>query len=431
MATSTTHTDAAYPDWRRNFYTLWMAEVIAIIGFQAVQPFLPYYVQEFEIADLGEALLWSGRMGTAAGLAMAISSPIWGGLADRYGRKPMVVRSMLGGGIAVILMAYVQTVEQLLVVRVIQGALSGTVTACLTLVSTSTPRSHVGFALGLMQGAFMLGASVGPLLGGPLIEQFGYQTCFLYSGITVVIAGFAVQIWVREDFQRSQQVETSARHRLPGRDVWRLLGIKAFVILIVSVTSMSFTFGFIMPVVPLFVQQLAGPGHGNIVSMAGIIFAAGGLVGALSSAVMGRFSDSIGPKAVLVGGLVAAAVFHLAQGFAQSVTMLGVLFVFGGLATGAIRPVANALVARIIEERDRGKAFGIMSSAAALGWAAGPLGGSWIGATWGLRSVFFVTAGLFLAVALWVWIAMDEPSAEPNPGVLQMLRSWQRRLRSH
>jgi DHA1 family multidrug resistance protein-like MFS transporter len=408
-----------------------MAEVIAIIGFQAVQPFLPYYVQEFEIADLGEALLWSGRMGTAAGLAMAISSPIWGGLADRYGRKPMVVRSMLGGGIAVILMAYVQTVEQLLVVRVIQGALSGTVTACLTLVSTSTPRSHVGFALGLMQGAFMLGASVGPLLGGPLIEQFGYQTCFLYSGITVVIAGFAVQIWVREDFQRSQQVETSARHRLPGRDVWRLLGIKAFVILIVSVTSMSFTFGFIMPVVPLFVQQLAGPGHGNIVSMAGIIFAAGGLVGALSSAVMGRFSDSIGPKAVLVGGLVAAAVFHLAQGFAQSVTMLGVLFVFGGLATGAIRPVANALVARIIEERDRGKAFGIMSSAAALGWAAGPLGGSWIGATWGLRSVFFVTAFLFLAVALWVWIAMDEPSAEPNPGVLQMLRSWERRLRSH
>ena len=417
-----------YEGWRRNFYTLWVAEVMAIIGFQAVQPFLPYYIQEFDVADLDEALLWAGRMGTAAGLAMAISSPIWGALADRFGRKPMVVRSMLGGGIAVLLMAYVQTVEQLLWTRVIQGALAGTVTACLTLVSTSTPRSHVGYALGLMQGAFMLGASVGPLLGGPLIEQFGYHACFLYSGVTVVAAGFAVQIWVREDFQRSQLVETSARHRLPGRDVGRLLRIRAFLILVVSVTSMSFTFGFIMPVVPLFLQELAGSDHGSIVSLAGVIFAISGLVGAVSSAVMGRFSDTVGPKRVLVWGLVAAGIFYCAQGCAQTVMTFGILLVFSGIATGAIRPVANALVARIIDEADRGKAFGIMTSAAALGWAAGPLGGSWVGATWGLRSVFFVTAGLFLLDGLWVWRAMDEPASASGHRLPQMLRTWQRRL---
>jgi len=107
---------------------------------------------------------------------------------------------------------------------------------------------------------------------------------------------------------------------------------------------------------------------------------------------------------------------------------LGILLVFSGIATGAIRPVANALVARIIDEADRGKAFGIMTSAAALGWAAGPLGGSWVGATWGLRSVFFVTAGLFLLDGLWVWRAMDEPASASGHRLPQMLRTWQRRL---
>ncbi len=393
-----------YAGWRRNFYTLWVAEVAAIIGFQAVQPFLPYYIQEFNVGDLGQALVWSGRMGTAAGLAMAISSPLWGSLADRYGRKPMVVRSMIGGGISVLVMAYVTSVEQLLVARVLQGALAGTVTACLTLVSTSTPRKHLGFALGLMQGAFMLGASVGPLIGGPLIDAFGYKACFLWSGIAVIIAGITVQILVGEDFTRARQVESSSKYRIPGREMWRLLSLRKFLVLVLTVTSMSFAFGFVMPVVPLFLQQLAG--RSDIVSLAGAVFAAGGLVGAVSAAVMGRFSDRIGPRRVLVGGLVAASFFYLAQGYAQSVAMFAILVVLAGLATGATRPVANTLITGIVAEEDRGKAFGVMSSAAALGWAAGPMAGGYLGAHYGFRSVFVATSILFLAVGAWAWISM-------------------------
>ncbi len=393
-----------YPGWRRNFYTLWVAELSAIIGFHAVQPFLPYYIQEFDVGDLAEALVWSGRMGTAAGLAMVISSPIWGSLADRYGRKPMVVRSMLGGGVAVIFMAYATSLEQLLVARVLQGALAGTVTACLTLVSTSTPRQHLGFALGLMQGAFMLGASVGPLIGGPLIATFGYEGCFLWAGVAVVIAGFSVQVFVREDFTRARRVESSAKYRMPGRDMWRLLALRPFLVVVLTVTSMAFAFGFIMPVVPLFLQQLAG--RDDVVSLAGAVFAAGGLTGATSAAVMGRYSDRIGPRRVLVGGLLGAAVVFLAQGYATSVLMLAVLVVLGGLATGATRPVANTLIARIVDEGDRGKAFGVMSSASALGWAMGPMAGGYMGAHYGFRSVFIATSILFLAVGAWAWVSM-------------------------
>ncbi|HJP28979.1 MAG TPA: MFS transporter [Candidatus Latescibacteria bacterium] len=412
---SSARTQSEYPDWRKNFYTLWIAEVSAIIGFHAVQPFLPYYIQEFDVADLSEALVWAGRMGTAAGLAMAVSSPIWGSLADRYGRKPMVVRSMLGGGLAVILMAYVTTVEQLLVTRIIQGALAGTVTACLTLVSTSTPRQHLGFALGLMQGAFMLGSSLGPLIGGPLIDRYGYTDCFFWAGAVVIIAGVAVQLWVHEDFSRVRSVESSAKYRMPGKDMIRLLSERPFLILVLTVTSMSFAFGFIMPVLPLFLQQLAG--RSDILSLAGAVFAAGGLVGALSAAIMGRFSDHIGPRRMLVGGLLGASVFALAQGFSTSVPMLATLIVLGGIATGATRPVANSLITRFVTEADRGKAFGVMSSSAALGWAAGPMAGGYLGAEAGFRAVFVATSLLYLAVGAWAWFAMpgaDSPIEAPN-----------------
>lgn len=395
--------DRGYEGWRRNFYTLWAAELTAIIGFQAMQPFLPYYIQEFDVEDLTEALVWAGRMGTSAGLAMAVSAPIWGTLADRHGRKPMVVRSMLGGGLCVVLMAYVPSVEWLLLARVLQGVLAGTVTACLTLVSTSTPRSHLAFALGLMQGAFMLGASVGPLIGGPMIEAFGYRNCFLVSGGLVVLAGLCVQLRVREDFSRSRSLESSSRYRLPGRDMVRLLSMRPFLVLVATVTSMSFAFGFIMPVVPLFLQRLA-EGR-DILSLAGLIFGLAGLVGAVSSAVMGRFSDRLGPRRVLVGGLWSAGVLYLGQGFSTTVWALGMLVILNGVATGSVRPVANAVLTRIIDEEDRGKAFGVMSSMAALGWALGPLAGSYLGAELGFRSVFYTTSVLFLIVGGWVGLA--------------------------
>ena len=390
--------------WKRNFYTLWIAELIAIMGFQAIQPFLPYYIQEFDVKDLNEALIWAGYMGTAAGLAMAVSSPIWGGLADRFGRKSMVVRAMLGGGVSVLLMAYVTSLEQLLVARILQGALAGTVTACITLVSTTTPKQHLGYALGMMTGGFMLGGSLGPLIGGPFIQRFGYQNCFLVSGVLVVLAGIAVQIWVKEDFQRSEAVAEGKSRNGFFEDAVRLLKLKPFLIMLSSLTMMQFAFGVIMPVVPLFLQQLAQTD--NIVSLAGLVFSLMGLVGAVSSALMGRWSDRLGAKRTLIGGLLSTSFFLMVQGVSTTVTMLAALMVLAGLSTGAIRPVANAIIARIVPEEDRGKAFGIMTSAAAFGWAIGPTMGGYLGVELGFRSVFFITSGLFLLLSGWVWHVM-------------------------
>ena len=297
--------------------------------------------------------------------------------------------------------------EELLGVRILQGALAGTVTACMTLVSTTTPSPHLSFALGLMQGAFMLGASVGPLIGGPFIDRFGYHPCLIVAGLLVVLAGIAVQLWVKEDFQRQPKIGAQSS---VWKDARRLLEIQSFFIMLVSLTLIQFIFGFIMPVVPLFLQELAHTD--DVLSLAGLIFSIGGLVGALSSVLSSRWCEHWGAKKTLVWGLLASAVFYLAQGLSTSVAMLAVLMVCSGLATGAIRPVANTLIARVVPEPDRGKAFGVMSSANALGWSLGPVMGGYVGAHWGFRSAFFVTTVLFVVVACWIWKVM-----QPSTGI--------------
>ena len=391
--------------WKRNFYILWIAQAAALLGFQSVQPFLPYYVQELGVKDLSEAAVWAGYMGTASGLAMALSAPFWGVMADRFGRRPMVVRAMIGGGLTVLLMAYTRTPFELVLARFLQGLLAGSVTACITLVSTSTPRAHLGFALGMMQSAMMVGAAVGMMGGGALIDGIGYRDTFLIAGVVVVLAGLSVQIWVRENFEPAARSK-GERKRKSGvvADARAFLRLKPFRIVLVCLMLTQFAFGVIMPVTPLFLQELAQTD--DIASIAGFIFSVSMLAGGLLSIVLGTLSDRFGAKRMLTGGLLATAALYAVQGFSTTVLMLGTLQVIAGITKGAIRPVANVLLTQSVSEDDRGKAFGVMASATALGWAVGPAFGGYLSVHWGFRSVFGVTALLFALVGVWVWRAM-------------------------
>ena len=390
--------------WKRNFYILWVAQAAALLGFQSVQPFLPYYVQVLGVKDLSEAAVWAGYMGTASGMAMAFSAPFWGAMADRFGRRPMVVRAMLGGGLTVLLMAYARTPLELVLARFLQGLLAGSVTACITLVSTSTPRAHLGYALGMMQSAMMVGAAVGMMGGGALIDGIGYRDTFLIAGVVVVLAGLSVQIWVREDFQPDRSRGETKRKSGVIADTRAFLRLKPFRIVLVCLMLTQFAFGVIMPVTPLFLQELAQTD--DIASIAGFIFSASMLAGGVLSVVLGSLSDRFGANKMLTGGLLATAVLNALQGFSTTVLMLGTLQVIAGITKGAIRPVANVLLTQSVSEYDRGKAFGVMASATALGWAVGPAFGGYLSVHWGFRSVFGVTALLFVLVGVWVWRAM-------------------------
>jgi len=198
--------------WRKNLYASWIAEMIAITGFNFVMPFMPFYIQELGITDVGKAAQWAGILTGVPAIVMTIFSPIWGSLADIYGRKIMVERAMFGGAISIFFMASVVNVYQLLFFRILQAALTGTVAACIALVSSSSPSHKMGYSLGLMQTAIFTGTCIGPLLGGVIADNFGYRNSFHITAMLLFIAGLLVFFLVKEDFHPLPKKEISSNN---------------------------------------------------------------------------------------------------------------------------------------------------------------------------------------------------------------------------
>ncbi|MCL4858075.1 MAG: MFS transporter, partial [Caldilineaceae bacterium] len=184
------------PAWRRNLYVVFVVQFLSGAGFSLVFPFLPLYVKELGVASGGSVEFWAALVFSSQAVTMMVASPIWGAFADRHGRKLMLERATIGGAILLILMGFAQNAEQLVLLRTIQGLVSGVISAANALVAASTPRQHSGEALGLLQTSRWAGVSGGPLIGGLLGEAFGFRECFWITGGMLALAGVATMFWV-------------------------------------------------------------------------------------------------------------------------------------------------------------------------------------------------------------------------------------------
>ena len=247
------------PQWRRTLYTVWLTQFIAVAGFSFVMPFIPYYIQELGVSDLKEAGLWAALVTSAQAISMALIAPVWGALADGYGRKMMVLRASFAGALVMSLMGFVTSVQQLVVLRFIQGLFTGTVPATTTLVASAVPRERCGMALGSLQTAIFLGVSLGPLLGGLFGDAFGYRASFWITAALLFFSGVLVAIFVHEDFQPAQESRAGS-----GRSYRQALALvlASASLLAVFASRILLRVGSrsLDPTLPLFVQTLLPAG---------------------------------------------------------------------------------------------------------------------------------------------------------------------------
>src|SRR6202521_3173793 len=192
-------------DWEKTAWIASATQLFCLIGFGLGLPFLPMYVQALGVTERAQVAVWSGVISGSAALSMAILAPIWGVLADRYGRKPMLVRSMVGGAIVVAAMGFVGDVWQLLAVRLVQGAVTGSQAAAAALVAAATPANQLGFALGLVSTAVQVGNTIGPVIGGVAVGGLGFRGSFLLGGAMLLIGGLMALFWVDEPPNRAPQ----------------------------------------------------------------------------------------------------------------------------------------------------------------------------------------------------------------------------------
>jgi DHA1 family multidrug resistance protein-like MFS transporter len=399
--------------WKRNLYIIWAAELVAIAGFGVMGSFLPFYVQDLGITEAGAVELWSSAVFASHAVMMTIFSPIWGSLADRYGRKIMVERAMFGGAVVLAAMGLVQNVGQLVLLRAIQGALTGTVTAATTLVASSAPRERAGYALGLLQTAVWGGASIGPLLGGVIADAWGYAATFWVTGGLLFVAGLVVWRYVVEDF-----VPLPRDKSRPDGGFWyglRLVVRDRALLSLFSVRLIVRTATRLMaPVLPLFIQALA-PTVTRIASLTGLVSATSAGTSAVGAVTLGRASDRLGYRRVLLICTLGVAVIFVPQFFVTNPWQLLVLQGMMGFVMSGVLASISALMANLAPEGRQGAVYGVDASVVSMANAVGPMLGGTVAATWGLRAPFLLAAGAFGVAGFLAWFLVPRSEAATSP----------------
>lgn len=397
----------ASPSWRRTLYALWVAQILTIIGFSLRTPFLPFYVAELGADTFEQQALWAGAINAGGAAIMAITAPIWGALADRYGRKLMVLRAMFAGSLTISLMAVATSPWQLLALRFVEGAFTGTVAASTTLAASTVPKERLGYGLGLMQMAVFSGSAVGPLFGGVLADAFGYRTTFLLAGSMLFISGWIVLFLVHEEFERPAPGSST---RSASVDTLHLLWQPALLAVILGLLALRSASTALQPIVPLMVEQLAR-GSGAVNSLAGLSLGVAGLTSAVAAVAIGQAGDRFGANRLLVATSLLAGLTYLPLAAAQSVTHLVLLQAAFGIASGGMLPTANALIAHLTPPERRGTVYGFTTTATAIGAFIGPLGGTALAAALSIRAAFVALGALLLATGVWLWQVL--PAREP------------------
>ncbi len=377
----------------RTVAALTAAQVVSELAFSFALPFTPLYLQELGVTDVTEAGLWAGLMAGVFSVAMGGMAPVWGAAADRFGYRLMIQRATIGAGTAIGLMAFAQSPEQLLGLRVLHGVLTGVVTAMSTLISLTAPRHDLATVLGIQQAAIFLGISVGPLLGGAFADRFGLRAAFGVTGTLLFTTGVLVTLLVREPVRESRRRGAAAGppERLLRRELMAAVGLMAIT---------RFASSAPQPVLPLFVQQLVESPAG-LATTVGLVLAATGVASTVSALLAGRLADRYGRTGVLVVCLVAAAAISLLHALVGSVWQLVGVRTAMGLALGAMTPAIQALLVEAAPAGRRGAAFGWLTTANAVGNGGGPVVGSAIAAVLGVPAVFVATAPVF-AVGGWL-----------------------------
>jgi MFS transporter, DHA1 family, multidrug resistance protein len=379
--------------WKRNLYVLWLGVFFCSTAYSMVIPFMSLFIAH----DLGvteHLTLWSGVAFGVTFLAGALISPYWGSLSDKYGRKPMLLRSGFALSAVYILYFFVKDPYQLIAVRILSGLLAGYVPSAIALVATNTPEKHVGYSLGIMSTAGAAGGIIGPLVGGSLSKFIGYRESFLASGCVVLISALIALIFVKEqNFDRNRErshvlddlKEASANRPLMG---------KLLVVLIVTASVMV-----LEPLLSLYVLDL-GASASDASFSSGIIFSAVGISTVIAAPFWGKIGERIGYRNTLMIGLIGGGVGNILQHFFHSLVGFGILRFVYGLFFAAVFPALNALIVQATKPEFRGRAFSLNQSASQLGNMVGPIAGGALGGWISIPVVFILNGALLSITAL-------------------------------
>ncbi|CAI1559176.1 multidrug efflux MFS transporter [Serratia entomophila] len=377
--------------WKVNLISVWLGCFFTGLAMSQILPFLPLYVEQLGVTGHQSLSLWSGLVFSGTFLVSAVVSPLWGSLADRKGRKLMLLRASLGMAVVIALQGLATNVWQLFALRALMGLTSGYIPNAMALVATQAPRDKSGWALGMLSTGQITGVIAGPLLGGLMADHLGLRVVFFVTAGLMFVSFLVTLFLIKE-----RRVEVKKADQLSGKAVFRSLPYPALIVTLFFCTLMiQLANSSISPILTLFIRELSG-NVSNIAFISGMIAAVPGVAALISAPRLGRLGDRIGTARILIAALMLTTLLFAIMAWVETPLQLGILRFLLGFADGALMPAVQALLLRYSSEQVTGRIFGYNQSFMYLGNVVGPLIGSGVSALLGFRWVFAVTALLVL-----------------------------------
>lgn len=386
-------------NWKLNLSVLWFGNFLVMAGMTMIIPFLPLYIQDLGITDPGEVALWSGLIFAGNFVTSFLFQPLWGKLADRYGRKMMLLRSGFGMAIVMTLMGFAGDVWHLLLLRMLNGTISGFIPAAVALLSATTPREKMGFSMGTLQSGGTAGSILGPFIGGLLAEWVGFRPIFYITGALLFLASMLAMFVVKEKFDARKAAKLPNVSVVAGlKELGKIPQLSA----LFTVTFLiQFSMLSSMPLIPLFVQHLHGTGE-MLAFYAGLVGSITGFSNMIASPLLGRLGDKIGQERVLAFSLVGAAIMFIPQALVQNVWQLFAARFMLGMFMGGLLPSVNALIRKHTPDGMESRSYSFNSSFLSLGNMIGPTVGGALSGVLSIRGIFLIATVMLFANAIWV-----------------------------
>ncbi len=409
--------------WKVNLSFIWLGVFVGLLGANFVFPFVPFYVRELGVTDKGDIATWTSLSGSATGVSLFLTAPLWGSLADRFGRKPMFVRALIGAGLLIAFMGVVDNVWQFVSLRFLMGAFAGTMGAAAALVAATTPREKVPQALGMLQTAMFLSNMLGPLIGGEVAQSFGVRQSFFFCAALYLVAGGLVYTFVREGKIEASPATPPGRPHPGGGLVSNLrvvLAERQIVLMLGVLFALWLSTTFVRPLMPLSIDEFseqAGGGHVDLhlgfdtlrlgeKRASGFVFAAIGLTSTIAALTVGSLGRRFGYKRCVASAALGTGLLFLPVALANSYGWFLLFFGATGVFQGAMVPGMNALIAANTPEGKQGSAFGLAASMQSLALVIGPLSGGiivrYLGIEWDYAIIGFILILTAAAAAIFV-----------------------------
>ena len=417
--------------WKINLTWVWIGVFVGLLGANFVFPFVPFYIKELGVTDKGEIATWTSLSGSATGVSLFLTAPLWGSMADRFGRKPMFLRALLGAGLLILVMGLAQNVWQFIGLRFAMGAFAGTMGAAAALVAATTPREKTGQALGLLQTAQFSSNMLGPLIGGPVAQFFGLRESFYFCAALYLVACAGCYIFVKEPrASRVAQPIAVGRPAASGGLVANLKSVLAerqIVVMLGVLFALWLSTTFVRPLLPLSIDDFSTPDGGTHVDWhlgfttlslgekiaSSYVFAGIGLTSTIAALSLGPISKRFGYKRCVATAAAGTGIFFIPVALANNYTSFLLFFAMTGVFQGAMVPGMNALIAAATPDGKQGSAFGLAASMQSLALTVGPIAGGLVVRYLGLRWDYAIIGIILMMTSVLAFIFVKDPPKPP------------------